>query len=261
MASEKSLGTAQISLEDQKLNDFATRCFRDTADCEYIAARLCWHTGLFAQFRWQALHALEKYLKAILLYNRVPARKTGHSLSKALEKCKSLPFTIRRSDSSNRFIDSLDQTARFRYLEVSYFISGPALLELDKAVWEIRRYCRVLAYDIRGPDGSIDNMLESQLRAIEQSERNLPQMFQNPGGLLERIVADRKHPSRAALIRHNGFFGTQRRRSFTATSTTMAVNSPLYLHPEILDTVRKYVYLPDDVVKAFLARNAARDKA
>ncbi|MCA1796649.1 MAG: HEPN domain-containing protein [Geobacteraceae bacterium] len=55
------------------INDFATRSFRDVADQDYIAARLSYRHGLYPQFHWQSLQALEKYLKAILLYNREQA--------------------------------------------------------------------------------------------------------------------------------------------------------------------------------------------
>jgi len=60
------------------LNDFATRSFRDVADQDYIAARLSYRHGLIPQFHWQALQALEKYIKAILLYNRIKAKDINH---------------------------------------------------------------------------------------------------------------------------------------------------------------------------------------
>ena len=57
------------------LINFANRCFRNIADKDYIAARLCYRNGLVPQFHWQALQAIEKYLKAILLINRYPSSK------------------------------------------------------------------------------------------------------------------------------------------------------------------------------------------
>ncbi|WP_107804507.1 HEPN domain-containing protein [Nitrosomonas oligotropha] len=62
------------------INDFATRSFRDIADQDYIAARLSYRHGLYSQFHWQSLQALEKYLKAILLYNRIEAKNINHDI-------------------------------------------------------------------------------------------------------------------------------------------------------------------------------------
>ena len=49
----------------QKVNSFALRAFRDTADRDYIHARMAYRADLFPQFHWSALHALEKYAKCI----------------------------------------------------------------------------------------------------------------------------------------------------------------------------------------------------
>jgi hypothetical protein len=51
-----------VSHEEKLLNDFAKRCFRDVADHDYILARLAYRSGLFPQFHWCALQAIEKYL-------------------------------------------------------------------------------------------------------------------------------------------------------------------------------------------------------
>lgn len=71
------------------MNDFATRSFRDIADQDYIAARLSYRYGLYSQFHWQSLQAIEKYLKAILLYNRTDI---NHNLECALKHTFRLKF-------------------------------------------------------------------------------------------------------------------------------------------------------------------------
>jgi len=58
--------------------DFATRSFRDLADQDYITARIAYRKEFEQQFRWCALQALEKYLKAILIFNSVSAKGLGH---------------------------------------------------------------------------------------------------------------------------------------------------------------------------------------
>lgn len=54
------MNPAPISPLDRLLNDFATRCFRDVADGDYIAARLAWRAKLFPQFLSSAQQAPEK---------------------------------------------------------------------------------------------------------------------------------------------------------------------------------------------------------
>lgn len=240
---------------DTLLNDFATRSFRDTADLDYISARMSFRAGLIEQFHWQSLQTLEKYLKAILLYNRIKARRVGHSLSKALEKAKQLPFKLELTRSASEFVTHLDTYGRFRYLEASYFVHGAKLLELDRTVWEIRRYCKVLNYEISRTDGSKKQMLPVELEAIDRSKSHAPQQFRILGGALESIIDKRDHPARAPLIWQNGFFGKKKRRSVKARVVFQAKNSPLTLHPEILHEVSKYIYLPKEVVDAYSVRS------
>ena len=233
------------------LNDFATRSFREIADQDYIAARLSYRHGLFSQFHWQSLQSIEKYLKAILLYNRIKATDINHDLEKAIKHTRKLPFEILRSESTDNFIKHLSNFGRFRYLEASYYLHGPKIVELDKAVWEIRRYCAVLNYDIKLPAGSTKNMLELELEKIRNSEKKPYHKFKIIGGLLEKIVDTPKHTSRSALIWQNAFFGKVTRRNVRVPTTLHAVNSPLYLHPEIIDEVLKFVFLPKEVANAY----------
>lgn len=53
------------------INDFATHSFRHPADMDYIAARAAYRMELYPQFMCAGLQTIEKYLKAILIYNRV----------------------------------------------------------------------------------------------------------------------------------------------------------------------------------------------
>lgn len=240
------------------INNFATRSFRDIADQDYIAARLSYRHGLYSQFHWQSLQALEKYLKAILLYNRIEAKNINHDIECALEHTKKLPFEILRSNSTNNFISHLSNYGRFRYLESSYEIRGPKLVELDKAVWEIRRYCKVLNYDLKLLDGKMQNMLEPEIEMIRKSEKIPPQKFKISGGLLENIIDKTDNTARNALIWQNFFFGKVTRNRVKVPISFHAVNSPLSLNPEILDEVIKYIFLPKEVINAY--REIAKQK-
>jgi HEPN domain-containing protein len=237
------------------LNDFATRSFRNIADYDYIAARLSYRYGLIPQFHWQALQALEKYLKSILLYNRIKATNINHDLDAALTYTKELPFTLDLSDSTIELIKYLSNIGRFRYLEISYLISGPKLVQLDKAVWEIRRYCKVINYELSLPEGGGRNMLCVEIDKIKRSLKQPPHKFKGLNGELEKILNNKEHSARPALIWQNGFFSTKTRTMVKSPVYFQGINSPLFLHPEILDEVLKYVFIPKNVVNAYKEAN------
>ncbi len=247
---------------DVLLNDFAIRSFRDIADQDYIAARMAYRAELFSQFHWSALQAIEKYLKGILLLNRVKATDIKHNLAKALEHAKKLPFDIKLSPSSEKLIKHLDTFGSFRYMESSYYLNGPILVELDKTVWEIRRYCTPLNYEARSlTDGKTVNMFDTELAHIKNSEKEAPQKFRLMGsGVIEGILEKKDHPAREPLIWQNAFFGSSTRKKVRMTVYSHATNSPLTLHPEILDEVIKYVYLPDKVISVYREELKKRTK-
>ena len=242
------------------LNNFASRCFRDVADRDYISARMCYRAGLISQFHWSALQAFEKYFKAILLYNRIKANNINHSLTEAQKALCRAPFSIRLSDSSKELLDHLDNYGRFRYLETSYFIHGPKLYELDKSVWELRRYCRPLDKGLLSSNFPITSTLELELRHNEFSEGRPPQEFRILGGELEIILADKNNPARAPLIWKNAFYSCSRRKQVTIPTHFYSENSPLFLYPELLDHVLEYVYLPKSVVEAYRTANQSTTK-
>jgi len=105
---------------------------------------------------------------------------------------------------------------------------------LDWAVWALRRYCT------RDPR-------PAQVRIQHAA---IPPRVRIPGGYLEKIIDDRKHPAREALLWHNAFFGRVKGK-VRMMSGFMATNSPLTLNPHILDEVLKYFLLPDEVQKAY----------
>ena len=100
------------------LIDFAIRSFRDVADHDYISARMSFRAGLFTQFLWSSLQAIEKYLKGIMLLNRIPAKNVGHDLGNAMDLINQhAPFELSLKAVHRDFIDHLDKYGRFRYLD------------------------------------------------------------------------------------------------------------------------------------------------
>jgi len=115
----------------------------------------------------------------------------------------------------------------------------------------MRRYCTVLNYSLGKPNGEKKEMLEVELRRIEQSENDLPQKLQLQGGYLEKVIRDKEHPARKALIWKNLYFGKRRRRNISYRSRLYSANAPLALHPEIIDEVQKYVLIPEKIVNVY----------
>lgn len=159
------------------LNDFAIRSFRETADKDYITARMAYRARLIQPFRWSALHCLEKYVKGILLLNRVHAKNLGHCVLPGIERMKLQgKFEIDLSDETFKYLKNLeDSEAKDRYYLYSYDIEPLEILRLDCAVWEIRRYCQPLDYGTIDMNGKTAPTLADELdrvhRAKEKDEK------------------------------------------------------------------------------------------
>jgi HEPN domain-containing protein len=217
---------------DALLNDFAVRCFRDIADADYITARMAFRASLTTQYLWATQQAMEKYLKGILLLYRIPATEVFHDLEAALSKIdKSGKLALDLTAGTKKFIRYIDSYGRFRYLETSPFVFGDDIVRLDRAIWEIRRYCT----------------LSEHGREVKLTDGEPAPIVRIEGGYLETIVDTAKHPARGSLLWQNGFFGRRRRRTVRLKGGFHATNSPLFLNPHILDEVLEYVFLPKDV--------------
>lgn len=234
---------------DILVNDFAIRSFRETADKDYIAARMAYRARLIQPFLWSALHCLEKYVKGILVLNRVEAHK-GHSVLPGIEKMKTNgKFKLDLSPETVQFIKELeDYGAEYRYYEVSYAIQPFDIIRFDRAVWELRRYCQPLDYDIV-LNGKKVNMLNLELDRVQRAKASDEKGTCIRGGILEKIIESADHQARKALIWNNLFFGPSRRRSVKMVSNWESGNSPFFLHPEIIDEVVKYVYIPKKIAE------------
>lgn len=125
---------------DAKINDYITRSFRDVADDGYIAARALYRIGLDRQFLWAALQAVEKYLKAILLYHRIGIKGLRHDIWLALEKVRSVPqLTFEIPPSVENFVKQLAIQGSNRYFDRPINTDGMELLKLDHTVWYLRK--------------------------------------------------------------------------------------------------------------------------
>lgn len=234
------------------INDFAIRSFRETADKDYITARMAYRGRLIQPYRWSALHCLEKYVKGILLLNRVPAKNLKHRVLRGIEMLKQRgEVDLDISDTTTDFIKKLENTsADDRYYLTSYSIERFEVTQLDRAVWELRRYCKPLGYGSVTFAGKTVDVLSKELNRIREAKEPYEKGTCISGGFLEKVVETKDHPAREALIWNNLYFGLSRRKSVRMKPDWEAGNSPLVLHPEILDEVEKYVKIPKDIAQA-----------
>jgi len=218
------------------INDFAIRCFRDEGDEVYIAARMAFRAGLGANCLWESQQSLEKYLKCILLLNRIPGKRVLHDLREALNLIKtSNKLLLGLSRRTMDFIDRIDEIGRFRYLEVSRAAFGLDIVNFDRAAWELRRYCT----------------LSEAPRLVKLRQGASAPKYSLVGGYLEKVLDDLENPAREPLLWNNAFFGRRQRHRLRMKTWVKAANAPLYLNPQILDEILKYVYLPKEVITAY----------
>jgi hypothetical protein len=231
------------SPKDRQMNDFAIRSFRDVADADYIAARLAYRAQLPVQFLWASQQALEKYLKFILFLERVKGDHIGHDLTSALKAVDGAGLALGLTKSTQKFIKEIDRTGRFRYMEVSFVVWWHWIISLDRAVWELRRFCTS----------------EPRPRSLTLVDGEVAPRYRVSGGYLEKVLGKKQNPAREYLLWHNGFFGRSRRK-VTVRGSFIAVNSPLFNQPELVDHVRGLALIPRDVAKAYRALAAERAK-
>lgn len=247
------------------VNDFAIRSFRETADKDYITARMAYRARLIQPFRWSALHCLEKYVKGILLLNRVDAKHLGHSVLPGIERMKQHgKFELDLSADTAKFIKNLeDDGAEDRYYLVSYGIEPFDIARFDRAVWELRRYCQPLDYDTVDINGKTVNSLTHEVDRIHRAKEKREKGTCITGGILEKIIEKKDHPARESLIWNNLFFGPSQRKAVKMRPDWEAGNSPFFLYPEIIDEVVKYVNIPKDIAEGVrqLAKQKASEKA
>jgi HEPN domain-containing protein len=202
------------------LNTFATDVFRKQADYDYIAARMNYRMQLRQQFLWSAQQSIEKYLKAILLYNGISARyyieegtskkkEFGHNLVKLNEKVGRIDYlNYELPEWVPLFLDYLTELGGSnRYLSKVSYNNSDAMHKLDEVVWNIRRYCQYI------PDSEMPGLKVAVVNGINSpSYKKKPKSFKLFRGELETIInRPHKDPARKALVWANLFYGKKNR--------------------------------------------------
>ena len=212
--------------------------FVRTADENYVTARWCARNGLDVDFLWLALHAVEKYLKAVLLLNGRSAKSYGHDLSKLLEDVRTVagplvPDHLRRPAEldgppwpdrpTGEFVRHLEHNgnADNRYLVHGFVTNSEDVHLLDALVFAIRRLCCTLDghhFLGRGSDAR-------SLTSREMLER-FPSHFARMAMPLDDIV-DARSPSelRSAALNFNFAFAPAGFEHQVVRSRTSARNA------------------------------------
>lgn len=243
-----------MSVPRMFINDLANRSFRDVADQDYIAARACFRSGLMIQFAWLAHQAVEKYLKAILLYNGKSSKNLNHHLMKALNRVKAIEnLILDLTDPVLKFIEYLDCQGPNRYLEKAHFTKGMEILELDHTVWQIRRYCKVINYEVKLNSGETKNMMEAEINSIHQwlNSEN-PHKFKINGGHIEEVLKKRDHPQRGNLVWVNFYYGTRKKKKVRVPGRMNTINPTQILYPKYFSEYDKVVQFPKEVREYFM---------
>ena len=207
------------------LNTFATDVFRNQGDCDYIAARSNFKLHLRQQFLWSAQQCIEKYLKAILLFNGQSARyvnntkrEYGHNLCLLNEAVKGIQtFKFELESTQEQFINYLSTQGPNRYIGTIAYNTGNALSDLDSTVWHIRRYCQYMAdQGCRGIE-SIPGVRETVVAtALNPLHKLHPQKVALFNGHLEKVLKKKKDdPTRKVLVWNNLFYGAKKRTRVT----------------------------------------------
>lgn len=226
-----------------KINDYASRSFRDPADQDYIVARMAYSGRLILPFLWLSHQAIEKYLKCILLINRIPVTSATHDLGKLLRKIQTINF-IEFEGKAIEFVERINKIGNNRYFNLSYHILSDYIdIELlNSSVYNIRCYCRPLDYDVTLPSGENRNMIEPEIANIKNGCGSYIY-----GGFIENVLSNQGHPSRNFLLNNNSFFNCGSQDTIQRSSFSQRCLAPVDIHPEIIPELRKYIYLPRDV--------------
>lgn len=221
------------------LNTWAKEAFRDQGDRDYVSARLVYRLKFREQFLWSGLQAIEKYLKGILLFNgrssryrnwpRTSGGEFGHNLVALYEtvgNITEIQFTCPRQVKV--FVRYLKHFGMNRYFDRSTYTIGNELVELDRAVWYIRRYCQYLHWHVRDRSGSSRDMIAERVNKLNAASTvQNPWKFRIRDGYLESVLSrPQNDPARQALIWQNLFYGARRKVQISYTPMMGSANPP-----------------------------------
>lgn len=235
---------------------------RDTADRDYIIARIANRLGLYQSSAWSGLQALEKYFKAILLYSNRPVRKYRHNLLTLLKRAERLPIIgfVLPADC-REFVKYLNDQGPNRYGDVPIYVAGLELFKLDRLIWHVRRYCQDFLL-LPGDESRYPGESAKRLAAVpgERTSATL-KVLALSRGYLESILVDSNKPLRQFLVWKNRYYGLRKKGIITYRHTLSSARPAHVMRPEILlPELERLVFFPKDVLEALHDLKAMREK-
>jgi hypothetical protein len=222
-------------------NSLVERMFIATADENYILARWAAINHLDLDFLWLGLHAVEKYLKAVLLLNGKPAKGYNHNIERlyqdvlrlnprlSFESLAKPPFlqgmehTHWIDESVEGFVRRLNDMGdpNNRYMLYGFDVWSEDLFKLDQVVWKIRRHCRPLKQFIRDARQTIT------IDWIEQLKKHVGHWTLGSNLPIEKVLAGNESPAITEAFRALNVPFTPDRIHVLAGWRTSSRNSPL----------------------------------
>jgi hypothetical protein len=214
-----------------RANNIIDRMFVETAEKNYIVARWAFFHRCNVDFFWLSAQAIEKYLKAILLYNGHPTIDFRHDLNKLTNTVLHLyPSTdidqltppkplerhfFWRKENLRSFIHRLNEMGdpNNRYMLYGYTLYGDDIYKLDQIIFQLHRHCRPLK-QIDSQKLLKPNMPDSVIDWVEilKKTKNTHQIF----GRLERLNKSKERQDRtirSAFLKSNFAFAPTTARS------------------------------------------------
>ena len=231
-------------------NQFASECFVGPADRDYLCARAAWRLGVAENFLWLGSQSLEKYLKAILLFNGCAAKGIGHNLAKALTRVRSIHLLpISWPDPVLRCIDHFHRHGQKRYLDIPFYCRGHELVDLDRTVWHLRRFCRPLGPPPPGVNKTTVEWMRILLgNAITPAGEQRPHTVRLSRGVLEDVLTGKQgRVARQTLVWNNVWFGARHKSKVSVGGLAKSAIPPHYRHPELFPELDKIVDFPKSV--------------
>jgi HEPN domain-containing protein len=221
--------------------------FINTADDNYILARISFHANLDVDFFWLALHCVEKYLKAALLLNGREAKSYLHDIKALFSSVHALapelfpekvtrpdrmPTSFWRDETFKGFVERLygEGQPDNRYQLWGYVRHPEDLWKLDEVVFYMRRVCQPLEahFLLKPNDPRFPDETKRQRMNKDESSWRL-------GGRLEDTIEGRRGPElRRALLDWNRPFAPKDNYEHPTTTYRASSSHPV-LHRRLLE--------------------------